>query len=67
MTDQRLLTPAQIAEHLQLNEATVTQWLREGRLRGFKIGKKWRVSLQDLSDFVESGANKPSKGSISAA
>ncbi len=67
MTDERLLTPAQVAEHLQVNQATVTQWLREGRLRGFKIGKKWRVSVQDLTDFVESGANKPRRGAISAA
>jgi excisionase family DNA binding protein len=60
MTDDRLLTPPQVAERLQVNERTVTQWLRKGHLRGFKIGKEWRVSEIDLETFIEARANKPS-------
>jgi excisionase family DNA binding protein len=60
MTEQRLLTPSNVAKRLQMNERTVTQWLRQGHLRGFKIGKEWRVSEIDLEAFIEAGANKPS-------
>jgi len=60
MTEQILLTPLDVAKRLQMNERTVTQWLRKGHLRGFKIGKEWRVSELDLDAFIEASANIPS-------
>ena len=59
MNEDKLLTPPQVAQHLQVNERTVTQWLRRGHLRGFKIGKEWRVSTRDLESFLEQSANVP--------
>ncbi len=59
MNADKLLTPPQVARHLQVNERTVTQWLRRGHLRGFKIGKEWRVSTRDLEIFLEQSANVP--------
>ncbi len=59
MAEQMYLTPFDVAKHLQLNERTVTQWLRNGHLRGFKIGKEWRVSELDLDAFIEASANMP--------
>ena len=61
MIEPKLLTPAQIAEALQLSESTITRWLRKGRLRGFKVGKDWRVSTADLNAFLEEKANVPPK------
>ena len=63
MIEEKLLTPLNVAEYIQINERTVTQWLREGYLRGFKIGNSWRVSMKDLQAFLEAGANKPSGSS----
>ncbi len=40
MNNEKLLTPPQVAQRLQVNERTVTHWLRRGLLRGFKIGKE---------------------------
>ncbi len=60
MAEQILLTPHDVAKRLQMNERTVTQWLRNGHLRGFKIGKEWRVSELDLDAFIEASANMPS-------
>ncbi len=62
MNEDILWTPPQVAERLQINERTVTQWLRKGHLRGFKIGKEWRVAQRDLQAFLEQSANKPSDG-----
>ncbi len=59
MNQQLLLTPSDVAKRLQMNERTVTQWLRNGHLRGFKIGKEWRVSDVDLDAFIEASANNP--------
>ena len=59
INNDKLLTPPQVAQRLQVNERTVTQWLRRGHLRGFKIGKEWRVSAHDLDAFLEQSANIP--------
>ena len=59
MNNEKLLTPVDIANRLQVNERTVTQWLRKGHLRGFKVGKEWRVSSRDLEAFLEQSANVP--------
>ncbi len=63
MPEEKLLTPPQVATRLQVNERTVTQWLRKGHLRGFKIGKEWRVSTRDLEAFLKDSANRPAKTS----
>ena len=66
MAQQILLTPTDVAKRLQINERTVTQWLRKGHLRGFKIGKEWRVSELDLEAFLEASENIPSGSAPSA-
>ncbi len=67
MNNDKLLTPVDVANSLQVNERTVTQWLRKGHLRGFKVGKEWRVSVKDLEAFLEASANKPSSKPRSVA
>ena len=59
MTEEKLMTPPQVARRLQVNERTVTLWLRKGHLRGFKVGKEWRISPDDLQVFLEASANMP--------
>ncbi len=59
MNDKKLLTPTDVANRLQVNERTVTLWLRKGYLRGFKIGKEWRISPDDLQAFLEASVNVP--------
>ena len=67
MNNEKLLTPVDIANRLQVNDRTVTHWLRKGHLRGFKVGKEWRVSVKDLEAFLDAGANKPSSKPRSVA
>ncbi len=67
MTADRLLTAPQVAESLQVNDRTVTQWLRKGYLRGFKIGKEWRISARDLNIFLNAHANRPADDPRSVA
>ena len=46
------LTVEDTAEELQLNVQTVRKWLRQGRLPGRKIGREWRISRQELEDYL---------------
>jgi len=58
MVEAKLLTPAQVADRLQIHERTVTRWLRDCYLRGFKLGKEWRIAPADLSAFMNQHANQ---------
>lgn len=46
------LTPAQVAETLQVEETTVREWLRKGSLRGTKVGRLWRIASDELDRFL---------------
>jgi excisionase family DNA binding protein len=54
MDSTRLLTPSEVAEMLQVTDNTVTAWLREGRLKGLKVGiRAWRIRPSDLQSFLD--------------
>ena len=57
----KLLTPEQIAERLQVVERTVYRWLNEGRLEGVKLGRLWRVREDDLAAFLQAASNQARK------
>ncbi len=55
MADEQVLTVPEVAERLRVSTATVTNWLREGRLRGYRIGGTkagWRIESEDLERFI---------------
>lgn len=53
--ENRLLTVAQVAATLQLDEGTVRRWLRQGRLQGTHLGARagYRVRQADLDAFLD--------------
>jgi excisionase family DNA binding protein len=53
MTEQKLLTPDQVADRLQISRVTVMDFLRKGRLKGHRVGKLWRIKEEDLEAFLE--------------
>ena len=57
MTEDKLLTLRQAAELFQIEEKVVGQLLRDGYLRGYKIGRGWRISLDDLTSFTRNHPN----------
>jgi len=54
-TVEKLLTPKEVADLLQIKPITVMTYLRKGTLKGFKVGRLWRVRNSDLEAFVEKG------------
>lgn len=45
---EEVYTPKEAATALKLSEKSVLQYLREGRLPGFRVGKHWRMRRADL-------------------
>ncbi len=55
------LTTEEVANTLRLNKATVQRMLKTGRLKGYQIGRSWRVPSVALDDFR--GRNTTPNGS----
>jgi len=49
-----MLTVADVAEILNVNERTVRRWIDVGDLAAHKLGRQWRISTQDLNTFLQS-------------
>ncbi len=53
MADTEFLTPAQVAEELQVTTITVRRWITTGQLTAAKAGpRKWMIRRTDLSAFL---------------
>lgn len=50
---EKLFTPEQAAEYLQISPKTVRAYLREKKLKGVKLGKEWRIKQSALKEFVD--------------
>ena len=60
----RLLTVAQVAATLQVDEDTVRRWLRAGQLLGTNLGSRagYRVRQSDLDAFLDARSNRKPTG-----
>lgn len=56
MVDEPLLTVKEVAARLRVSEWAVTNWLRTGELKGWRLGGKragWRIRESEFRRFVE--------------
>ncbi len=55
MASERFLTVNEVAEQLRVSEFTVRNWLRSGRLEGYRPGGRkagWRIRASDVDRFL---------------
>ena len=56
MADEQYLTPAQVADELQVTVVTVRRWIANRELRATKAGpRRWTISRSDLKAFLAAG------------
>lgn len=48
----KIYTPDEIATGLKVSKLAVYKWLQKRELKGFKAGKMWRVTKEDLEAFI---------------
>jgi len=61
-SNNNLLTPEQVAGILQVHILTIYGYIREGKLDAIRLGRSYRITQQDLGQFIESNRinnNKP--------
>jgi len=49
-----IMSPAEAANYLKVNEADITQMITDGSLKAKKIGSQYRISKSTLDDFLKS-------------
>lgn len=51
-TEDEILTVNDVAEILYIGKNTVYSLLQSGELRGFRLGKSWRIPRECLNQFI---------------
>ena len=53
-----ILTVDEVSQMFKVSSYTVRRWCSEGRIPAFKIGREWRIDLQDLKRFINKQKKK---------
>ena len=48
-----MLTIQEAADYLTTSRPTLYRWLREGKVKGMKVGRQWRFRKEELQQFLE--------------
>ena len=51
-------TVKEVGDRLEVSEATVRGWIKDGALRAIDIGKGWRIADRDLEAFLTRHATR---------
>lgn len=49
---ETVYTPEELAEKLKTTRRTVYRWIENKELKAFKAGKMWRITREDLEEFL---------------
>jgi len=56
--DMKLYDVEELAEMLSVGLPTIRRYLREGRLKGKKLAKRWYVSEENLKEYFQPEASQ---------
>jgi len=49
---RKFLPLKDVADLIQVGEATVRQWIKRGELIAVDVGREWRIAPRELEQFV---------------
>lgn len=58
---EKLFTTEQVANILQVHPFTILKFIRDGKLKGIKLGRVYRIRESDVEQFLEERMTKPRK------
>lgn len=53
ITATKFYTIEEIADLLKVSYLTVFRWIQAGKLPAYKVGKRYRIEVKDLNNFLE--------------
>ncbi len=54
---RNFFTVKDAAERLDVTTAAIYNWLRDGKIPGYRVGRNWRIDPDDLNRFIALGRN----------
>lgn len=51
----KFLSTKESADYLNVHENSIRKWIKSGKLTAYKVGKDYRINVDDLQRFVEKG------------
>jgi acetyl-CoA synthetase len=59
--DNQYFTPEEFARKISVHPQSVRLWLREGNIKGVKLGRIWRIPESEAQKFLSqlTGLNEP--------
>ena len=58
---EKLFSPEEVAEYLNVKPEAVRIWLRTAKIRGSKLGNIWRIPESAITEFLAAQENRPSE------
>ena len=49
----RPLNVEEVAEFLRIHPKTISKWLSEGRIKGVKVGREWRIPRSEIDKILK--------------
>ena len=56
MPRERLLTVAEVADHMRVSSMTVYRLIKAGALKAVRVGKNYRIRTRDLDAYLQSSS-----------
>jgi len=53
MEEEKYYTIEEVAEMLKVVYMTVYRWVRQGKLKAFRVGKKYMIKKSDIEALIE--------------
>jgi excisionase family DNA binding protein len=57
--DLKLYSVEELSEILDIQETTIRKYLRDGKLRGRKLARKWYISEESLAEYFREDETEP--------
>lgn len=60
------LTSREVLDILKISRSTLHLWLKAGKLKGYKVGRRWLFKRDEIEALVEASVRRPkaSKGTV---
>lgn len=55
--DHMWVTPNVVAAEIGVHPETVRRWLKQGKIKGVKFGRQWRVAVEEFERIVREGVD----------
>ena len=58
MKDEKIMTMTEVQNYLRITKPTMVKILKEGKLKGKKVGKQWRILKSEVDRYLKDFNNK---------